>query len=54
MLAALLSDRDRQRLGGRLAELRTLDREMRRPGSMAAPPPTVPLHRTAKRASGEP
>jgi hypothetical protein len=46
-LAALLSDRDRERLEGRLAELRGLDREMRKRGTLASPAEPEPLHRTA-------
>ncbi len=36
-LAAMLTPTDRERLLERLRELRALDREMRRPGSLAAP-----------------
>lgn len=36
-IAALLGPADRERLLERLAELRELDREMRAPGSLAAP-----------------
>jgi hypothetical protein len=44
-IAALLSARDLQRLEARLRELREVDREMRAPGSLAAPDEPVPLHR---------
>ena len=47
-IAALLSARDRQRLEERLRELRALDREMRAPGSLAAPDEPVPLHRAGR------
>ena len=48
-IAALLSARDRQRLEDRLRELREVDREMRAPGSLAAPDEPVPLHRAGYR-----
>ena len=47
-LAAMLSRADRERLLERLAELRALDREMRAPGSLAAPEEPVPPHRTGR------
>ena len=47
-LAALLSRADRERLLERLRDLRELDREMRPPGSLAAPDEPVPLHRTGR------
>ena len=47
-IAALLSARDRQRLEERLRELREVDREMRAPGSLAAPAEPVPLHRAGR------
>jgi len=49
-LAAMLSRADRERLLERLAELRRLDREMRAPGSLAAPDEPVPLHRAGRGA----
>ncbi len=48
-IAALLSARDRQRIEERLRELRTLDRDMRAPGSLATPDEPVPLHRAGYR-----
>ena len=51
-IARLLPDRDRERLLERLRELRELDREMRAPGSLAAPDAPVPLHCTG-RGTGE-
>ena len=47
-IAALLSARDRQRLEDRLRELREVDREMRAPGSLAAPDEPAPLHRAGR------
>jgi len=47
-IARLLPDRDRERLLERLAELRELDREMRAPGSLAAPEEPAPLHRAGR------
>ena len=47
-IAAMLSDRDRQRLADRLAEWRDTDREMRRPGLLAAPSEPTPLHLTRR------
>lgn len=47
-LAALLTPADRERLLERLAELRTLDREMRRPGSLASPDEPIALHRATR------
>ena len=52
-LAALLSRADRERLLERLAELRALDREMRAPGSLAAPDEPVPLHRAGRGGTPE-
>ncbi len=46
-IAAILSRADRERLLERLTELRGTDREMRKPGTPAAPGEPVPLHRTA-------
>ena len=46
-VAALLTPADRKRLLERLRELRALDREMRAPGSLAAPDQPLPLHRAA-------
>ena len=51
-IASMLSRADRERLLERLRELRALDREMRPPGSLAAPDEPVPLH-PAGRGSGE-
>ena len=51
-IASMLSRADRERLLERLRELRALDREMRAPGSLAAPEEPVPLHR-AGRGTGE-
>jgi hypothetical protein len=51
-LAAMLSRADRERLLGRLRELRAPDREMRAPGSLAAPYGPV-LLRHAGRGAGE-
>jgi len=47
-IGATLSRADRERLLERLADLRALDREMRAPGSLAAPDEPVPLHRTGR------
>ena len=47
-VAALLSPAARQRLLERLHELRDLDRELRRPGSLATAPAPVPLHRAGR------
>ena len=47
-LAAMLSHTDRERLLERLAELRELDREMRRPGSLASPDEPIALHRATR------
>jgi hypothetical protein len=47
-LSAALSSHDRERLLERLRELRALDREMRAPGSLAAPDQPVPLHRAGR------
>jgi hypothetical protein len=52
-IANLLSPAIRQRLLERLRELRTLDREMRTPGSLAAPPTPPPLHRTGRGGTPE-
>jgi hypothetical protein len=41
-----LSRPDRRRLLERLAELRSLDALMRRPGGLAEAPQPAPLHRT--------
>lgn len=48
-IAASLSDRERQRILKRLAELRELDRLMRQPGTLAAPRgrDDTPTERTA-------
>ena len=51
-IASMLSRADRERLLERLGVLRALDREMRPPGSLAAPDEPVPLHR-AGRGTGE-
>ena len=47
-LAAMLSRADRERLLERLHELRDLDREMRRPGSLASPDEPIALHRATR------
>ena len=47
-VANLLNPADRQRLEERLNELRALDREMRAPGSLAAPDEPVQLHRAGR------
>jgi hypothetical protein len=47
-LAALLSDRDRERLLEHLAEANELDRLMRERGTLASPAEPEPLHRTAR------
>ena len=47
-VAALLTPTDRERLLERLRELREVDREMRAPGSLAAPDEPVPLHRAGR------
>ena len=47
-IAAMLSRADRERLLERLHELRDLDREMRAPGSLAAPSEPLPLHRAGR------
>ncbi len=52
-LAALLTRADRERLLDRLRELRALDREMRAPGSLAAPDEPVPLHRAGRGGTPE-
>ena len=52
-IAAMLSRADRELLLERLHELRTLDREMRRPGSLAAPDEPVPLHRVGRGGTPE-
>ena len=43
-LAAMLSDRDRRRLEGRLRELRELDAELRQVPDQLPPPVPTPLH----------
>jgi len=50
-IAAMLSRADRERLLARLRELRTLDREMRRPGSLASPDEPIALHRATRQQS---
>jgi len=52
-IAAMLSARDRQRLEERLRELRAVDREMRAPGSLAAPDEPPPLHRAGRDTTTE-
>ena len=52
-VANLLTPTDRQRLLERLRELRALDREMRAPGSLAAPGAPVPLHRAGRGGTPE-
>lgn len=52
-LAALLTPEARSRLLERLRELREVDREMRRPGSLAAPEEPVPLHRAGRGGTPE-
>ena len=47
-VANLLTPEARSRLLERLHELRTLDREMRAPGSLAAAPAPPPLHRAGR------
>ena len=47
-IATILSDRDRERLLERLTELRDTDRDMRKPGTLAAPDEPVPLHRAGR------
>jgi hypothetical protein len=49
-IADLLSRRDRDRLAARLAELRDLDRAMRKPGGMpAVPEPPALCHMAARK-----
>ena len=53
-IADLVSRAERQHLEDRLAELREIDREMRRPGTLAAtcePPPLHDMARTAERTT---
>jgi hypothetical protein len=53
-LADMLSRADRQRLLGRLAELRRLDAELRQPGTLAAtcePPALHDMARSTERTS---
>ena len=51
-IAALLSRAERERLLERMAELRDTDRDMRKPGTLAAPGEPVPLHRTPRSRRG--
>ena len=54
-LANLLRPADRERLEDRLGELREIDREMRRPGSLAAacePPSLHGMGEAAAKTSG--
>lgn len=52
-IAAMLARADRERLLERLTELRDADREMRKPGTLAAPGEPVPLHRTTHSTAAE-
>ena len=51
-IARLLSDRDRERLLERLAELREVGQLMRETGSLAGRVEPVPLHRTGRATAG--
>ena len=52
-VAAMLTPEARSRLLERLHELRDLDREMRTPGSLAAPGEPVPLHRAGRQGQDD-
>jgi len=51
-IARLLSDRDRERLLKRLAELREVGQLMRETGSLAGRAEPVPLHRMGRTTAG--
>ena len=56
-ISDLLRPADRERLEDRLAELRDIDREMRRPGTLAAasePPALHDMGEAAAKTSGPP